>query len=60
MSDQVYKDMIDVMNGRGGVIGGQDIPEYYTVVKALFTPEEAEINNAMLSIRKIRSGQNYS
>jgi Pyruvate/2-oxoacid:ferredoxin oxidoreductase delta subunit len=47
MSEQVYKDMIDVMNKRGGLIGGEDIPEFYTVAKALFTPEEAEINNAM-------------
>jgi Pyruvate/2-oxoacid:ferredoxin oxidoreductase delta subunit len=27
--------------------GGMDIPEFYRVAKALFTPEEAEINNAM-------------
>jgi len=47
MSDQVYKDMIDVMNKRGAAFGGMDIPEFYRVVKALFTPEEAEINNAM-------------
>lgn len=51
MSDQVYKDMIDVMTTRslagGGVFGGKDIPEFYRVAKALFTPEEAEINNAM-------------
>ncbi len=47
MTDQVYKDMIDVMNKRGGIMGGKDIPEFYTVAKALFTPEEAEINNAM-------------
>jgi Pyruvate/2-oxoacid:ferredoxin oxidoreductase delta subunit len=47
MSDQVYKDMIDVMSARGMVFGGMDIPEFYRVAKALFTPEEAEINNAM-------------
>ena len=47
MNDQVYKNMIEVMNSRGGAIGGMDVPEFYTVVKALFTPEEAEINNAM-------------
>jgi Pyruvate/2-oxoacid:ferredoxin oxidoreductase delta subunit len=47
MSDQVYKDMIEVMNKRALVFGGMDIPEFYRVVKALFTPEEAEINNAM-------------
>lgn len=47
MSDQVYKDMIDVMNQRGMMFGGKDIPEFYAVTKALFTPEEAAINNAM-------------
>ncbi|MCP4756042.1 MAG: hypothetical protein GY866_34710 [Proteobacteria bacterium] len=48
MSDQVYRDMVEVMNGRSqGAFGGLDIPEFYRVVKALFTPEEAEINNAM-------------
>lgn len=47
MSDQVYKDMIDVMNGRETFIGALDIPEYYTMVKELFDPDEAEINNAM-------------
>ena len=43
--------MIEVMNVRsmamGGAFGGKDIPEYYRLVKVLFTPEEAEINNAM-------------
>jgi Pyruvate/2-oxoacid:ferredoxin oxidoreductase delta subunit len=47
MSEQVYKDMIDVMNKRGMLFGGMDVPEFYRVVKELFTPEEAEINNAM-------------
>jgi len=51
MSEQVYKDMIDVMTNRsmamGGMFGGKDIPEFYRVAKALFTPEEAEINNVM-------------
>ena len=47
MSDKVYQDMIDVMNKRGSAIGAVDIPEFYSLVKVLFTPEEAEINNAM-------------
>ncbi|MHC4274371.1 MAG: 4Fe-4S binding protein [Planctomycetota bacterium] len=47
MSEQAYKEMIDVMSKRGIVFGGMDIPEFYRVAKALFTPEEAEINNAM-------------
>ena len=47
MSDQVYKDMIEVMNNRGVPIGGLDIPEYYKVVALLFSIDEAKINNAM-------------
>ncbi len=47
MSDQVYKDMVDVMNERSAIFGGMNIPEFYPLVKELFTPEEAEINNAM-------------
>lgn len=47
MTDQVYRDMIDVMNQRGMLFGALDIPEFYEVVEELFTPEEAAINNAM-------------
>ena len=47
MSDQVYKDMIEVMNKRGALLGGMDIPEYYNVVEHLFSVDEAKINNAM-------------
>ena len=47
MSAQVYKDMIEVTAKRGMMFGGMDIPEYYSVVEELFTPEEAAINNAM-------------
>jgi Pyruvate/2-oxoacid:ferredoxin oxidoreductase delta subunit len=47
MSEQVYKDMIEVMNKRAVGYGAMDIPEYYRVVETLFTPEEAAINNAM-------------
>ncbi len=47
MSEQVYKDMVKVMSSRGMMFGGKDIPEFYQVAKALFTPEEAETNNAM-------------
>lgn len=53
MSEQVYKEMVAVMTQRsmavGGIFGGKDIPEFYRMVEALFTPEEAEINNAMPS-----------
>jgi Pyruvate/2-oxoacid:ferredoxin oxidoreductase delta subunit len=47
MSEQAYKDMVAVMSARGMAFGGMDIPEFYRVVEELFTPEEAEINNAM-------------
>jgi hypothetical protein len=47
VSEQVYKEMVEVMSKRGLVFGGMDIPEFYRVAKALFTPDEAEINNAM-------------
>ena len=47
MESQVYKDMLEVMTKRGGSYAGMDIPEFYALVQALFTPEEAELNNAL-------------
>ena len=47
MESQVYKDMLDVMTKRGGPYAGMDIPEFYALVQELFTPEEAELNNAL-------------
>jgi len=47
MPSQVYKDMLAVMTKRGGPYTGLDIPEVYTLVQELFTPEEAELNNAL-------------
>ncbi len=47
MESQVYKDMLDVMIKRGGSYAGMDIPEFYELVQELFTPEEAELNNAL-------------
>ena len=35
------------MKNRRGPYTGIDIPEFYPLVQALFTPEEAEVNNAM-------------
>lgn len=43
----VYKQLQEVMNKRGGLYAGLDIPEFYELMEALFTPEEAEVNNAM-------------
>jgi hypothetical protein len=39
--------MFDVMKNRRGPYTGFDIPEFYTLVQELFTPEEAEVNNVM-------------
>jgi len=47
MSKEVYKELLAVMKKRGGGYSGMDIPEFYELVEELFTPEEAEVNNAM-------------
>lgn len=47
MKAKVYKDMLEVMMKRGGPYAGADIPEFYELVEALFSPEEAAINNAL-------------
>lgn len=46
MGDEVYKKMCETMAKRRGGYPGMDIPEFYPMAKALFTPEEAEVNNA--------------
>lgn len=47
MTKYVYKELLKVMQDRGGLYAGSDIPEFYEMVEELFTPEEAEVNNAM-------------
>ena len=47
MSKKVYKELLTVMQNRGGRYAGMDIPEFYEMVEEIFTPEEAEVNNAM-------------
>ena len=47
MTAAVYKEMLTVMQNRRGPYAGMDIPEFYALVEALFTPEQAEINNAL-------------
>jgi hypothetical protein len=47
MNEDVYKRMCEVMAKRGGLYPGVDIPEFYPMVEALFTPEEAAVNNVM-------------
>ena len=49
MKKEVYKQLLEVMKKRGGRFAGMDIPEFYEMVEELFTPEEAEVNNAMPS-----------
>ncbi|MEW5909537.1 MAG: 4Fe-4S binding protein [Thermodesulfobacteriota bacterium] len=47
MTDPVYRHMLPVMQSRGGSYSGLDIPEFYSLMEILFTPEQAEINNAL-------------
>jgi 2-oxoacid:acceptor oxidoreductase delta subunit (pyruvate/2-ketoisovalerate family) len=47
MIENVYKDLLEVMRNRGGPYSGLDIPEFYALVKELFTPEEAQMNNVL-------------
>ena len=47
MSKEVYGKLLEVMKNRRGAYSGSDIPEFYEMVKVMFTPEEAEVNNAM-------------
>ena len=47
MSEEVYKQLFEVMKKRGGPYVGMDIPEFYEMVEEMFTPEEAEVNNAL-------------
>ncbi len=47
MTQDVYKQMLEVMKGRRGEYSGMDIPEFYAMVEELFTPQEAEVNNAL-------------
>lgn len=47
MTQEVYRQLLEVMKKRGGRWSGMDIPEFFQMVEALFTPEEAEVNNAM-------------
>jgi Pyruvate/2-oxoacid:ferredoxin oxidoreductase delta subunit len=47
MRQQVYRDLLEVMKKRGGDFAGLDIPEFFDMVEEMFTPAEAEVNNAM-------------
>ena len=47
MAATVYRQMLEVMTKRGGPYAGIDIPEFYALLEALFTPQQAEINNVV-------------
>ena len=47
MPKEIYKELLEVMKKRGGGYAGADIPEFYAMVEEMFTPEQAEVNNAM-------------
>lgn len=48
MTQPVYRQLLEVMKSRGGPYAGADVPEFFALVEALFSPREAEINNALL------------
>jgi len=47
MSEEVYRQLRETMAKRGPQMRVLDIPEFYEMARVLFTPEEAEISNAM-------------
>jgi Pyruvate/2-oxoacid:ferredoxin oxidoreductase delta subunit len=47
MTQEVYRQMLDVMKQRRGPYTGIDIPEFYALMEKLFTPQEAAVNNVM-------------
>lgn len=47
MNPSVYEELLKVMQLRRGPYAGLDIPEFFNLVEELFTPEEAEVNNAL-------------
>lgn len=47
MTQQVYQEMLEVMKQRRSPYTGVDIPEFYSLMEELFTPQEAAVNNVM-------------
>lgn len=47
MSEEVYRQLRETMARRDNLGWNMDIPEFYEMVKVLFTPEEAEVSIAM-------------
>jgi Pyruvate/2-oxoacid:ferredoxin oxidoreductase delta subunit len=47
MEEQVYQELCQKLTKRGGRYPAMDIPEFYVVIKELFTPQEAAVFNAI-------------
>jgi Pyruvate/2-oxoacid:ferredoxin oxidoreductase delta subunit len=47
VTDQVYKELMKRFVEQGGRYPGMDIPEFYPMARALFTPEEAAVVGAV-------------
>jgi Pyruvate/2-oxoacid:ferredoxin oxidoreductase delta subunit len=47
MEDQIYRELMQKFAQRGGRYPGMDIPEFYEMARALFSPEEASVAAAM-------------
>jgi hypothetical protein len=47
VSQEGYKQLLEVMKKPGGAYAGGDIPEFFNFVEELFPPQEAEAENAM-------------
>jgi Na+-translocating ferredoxin:NAD+ oxidoreductase subunit B len=47
MSNEIYQKLYETLRKRGGWYGARDIPEFYALAEALFTPEEAEVQCSM-------------
>ena len=47
MSEEVYRQLGETMVKRGATSQSMNLPEYDELLRVLFTPEEAEVHNAM-------------
>jgi len=47
MPGNIYRELYETLAKRRGRYPGKDIPEFYTLVKELFTPEVASGYNAI-------------
>lgn len=47
MTADIYRQLCETMKSRGGLFPGMDIPEFYEMARALFSPEEAALNVAL-------------